>query len=234
MADITDLGVAAMQSMNNYYMASNTARENYEFSTALANQQNMWNYHMWQEQNAYNSPKAQMQRYVDAGLSPNLMYSQGNSGNSGSIPHMVSGEYHKETPQMTVGSLSSTVATWLGLAREMEALKTQKLENADLAGEVDAKRVIGMNKLFGENADVSVAARKGLKHKIRSYFDPFYAPDAKISAFYRDPLSYDVTYKNERGREKTLKNTYEQKMLDFFNADKVFHYITPLLRLLMK
>lgn len=32
-------------------------------------------------QNAYNSPKAQMERYREAGLNPNLVYSQGNPGN---------------------------------------------------------------------------------------------------------------------------------------------------------
>ena len=33
------------------------------------------------KQNAYNSPASQMQRYIEAGLNPNLMYSQGSSGN---------------------------------------------------------------------------------------------------------------------------------------------------------
>lgn len=36
---------------------------------------------MWNKSNEYNTPTAQMQRYKDAGLNPNLMYGQGNSGN---------------------------------------------------------------------------------------------------------------------------------------------------------
>lgn len=39
-----------------------------------------------EKQNQYNSPASQMQRYMDAGLSPDLMYSQGNPGSQTSIP----------------------------------------------------------------------------------------------------------------------------------------------------
>lgn len=36
-------------------------------------------------QNEYNSPAAQMQRWQEAGLNPNLIYGQGNSGNAGPV-----------------------------------------------------------------------------------------------------------------------------------------------------
>lgn len=42
---------------------------------------------MWNMMNEYNSPSSQMSRYAEAGLSANLMYGQGNSGNAGSMPH---------------------------------------------------------------------------------------------------------------------------------------------------
>jgi|GEM_PF-5050930 len=56
--------------MNN---ASNKkiARENREFSLE-----------MWNRNNEYNTPLAQMQRLKEAGLNPNLMYGQGTTGNS--------------------------------------------------------------------------------------------------------------------------------------------------------
>lgn len=41
---------------------------------------------MWGIQNAYNSPASQMQRFLDAGLNPHLIYGQGNAGNSSSTP----------------------------------------------------------------------------------------------------------------------------------------------------
>lgn len=44
------------------------------------------NLEMWNLANQYNSPKAQMQRYSDAGLNPNLIYGQGTSGNTSTLP----------------------------------------------------------------------------------------------------------------------------------------------------
>lgn len=46
----------------------------------LAQQQ--WIEQMYEKNNSYNSPAAQMQRLKDAGLNPDLMYSQGNVGNA--------------------------------------------------------------------------------------------------------------------------------------------------------
>lgn len=43
---------------------------------------------MWNLQNEYNTPAAQMQRYKDAGLNPMLLYSQGSSGNASSAPNV--------------------------------------------------------------------------------------------------------------------------------------------------
>ena len=52
----------------------------------LAREQQAFEQKMVQQQNEYNSPVAQMQRYAQAGLNPNLVYSQGNPGNQSSIP----------------------------------------------------------------------------------------------------------------------------------------------------
>lgn len=41
---------------------------------------------MWRIQQEYNSPSSQMARYQAAGLNPNLIYGQGSSGNSTSMP----------------------------------------------------------------------------------------------------------------------------------------------------
>ena len=62
---------------------------NYGFQKKLAAQQNEYNLNMWNLQNEYNSPQAQMQRLEDAGLNKALMYGQGSTGNAGNAPQMV-------------------------------------------------------------------------------------------------------------------------------------------------
>ena len=46
------------------------------------------NLQMWNQQNAYNSPAAQMKRLEDAGLNPNLAYGNLASGQAGSPPQL--------------------------------------------------------------------------------------------------------------------------------------------------
>ena len=53
---------------------------------ALQQQANQHEIDMWQLNNEYNTPSAQMARLKAAGLNPNLMYQLGNSGNSSSAP----------------------------------------------------------------------------------------------------------------------------------------------------
>lgn len=55
-----------------------------DHNMGLAKYQNDFNYKMWQENNAYNTPANQMARFKEAGLNPNLAYGQGSPGNSSS------------------------------------------------------------------------------------------------------------------------------------------------------
>ena len=65
---------------------------NYNYQKNLASQQNQYNIDMWKMQAEYNSPQAQMQRFQEAGLNPNLIYGQGNNGNMSQPPQMVTPE----------------------------------------------------------------------------------------------------------------------------------------------
>lgn len=60
------------------------ARETNQMQMDLAKYQADQNLNLWNLNNAYNTPSAQMERYKSAGLNPNLMYGQGSSGNSSS------------------------------------------------------------------------------------------------------------------------------------------------------
>lgn len=62
-----------------------------EYNMMLARYQNRENLAQWNRQNYYNLPEKQMQRLRQAGLNPDLMYSNGTVGNSMSSPEMTSG-----------------------------------------------------------------------------------------------------------------------------------------------
>jgi len=63
-----------------------TNHQSQKFSEKMYDRTRSDNLQFWDMQNEYNSPEAQMARFKSAGLNPNLIYGQGNSGNAGSIP----------------------------------------------------------------------------------------------------------------------------------------------------
>lgn len=58
------------------------------WESAESEKQRQWNLDMWNMQNAYNSPREQMERLRAAGLNPNMAYGSGNVAgiNAGSAP----------------------------------------------------------------------------------------------------------------------------------------------------
>lgn len=79
-AALIPLIVAGAQAVASGIAAHKQAKENRKLAQfqADANQQNI------DAQNAYNSPKAQMARFQEANLNPNLIYGQGTPGNQAS------------------------------------------------------------------------------------------------------------------------------------------------------
>lgn len=82
---------------------------------------------MWSQQNLYNSPEAQMQRFVEAGLNPHLIYGQGSSGNASSFPEYQASnlQYRYEAPQygaalQTILPTLMAVGTWMQQMRKSE------------------------------------------------------------------------------------------------------------------
>lgn len=89
MADSTAgaIGAAAVQTLGNYavQVAANKKQFKYQ-KQAMALQQD-YNKQLWDYQNAYNTPQAQMDRLLAAGLNPRLIYTSGqqSAGNAGPI-----------------------------------------------------------------------------------------------------------------------------------------------------
>lgn len=105
-------------------------------STILTNQANrqlaQYSYEqqkqMIAEQNEYNSPSAQMARYQEAGLNPNLIYGNISSGNQSQIA-----KYQAPTmqaPKIDMQSATSMASNILGLKQQLENIKKTENENS--------------------------------------------------------------------------------------------------------
>lgn len=114
------------------YQGSKTSKRNTDKTISankseaeLAYQRNL---EMWNLQNAYNSPAAQMARFKEAGLNPHLMYGQGTPGNAQAPPAYSPPDiqYKYEAPQYgaAIGSILPTlmsVGSWMQDMRLKEA-----------------------------------------------------------------------------------------------------------------
>lgn len=76
--NFTDKSVTGIAPKRADWSDSKTAQYNY----LLKQQEQAYNIDLWNLQNQYNSPAAQMQRYQDAGLNPNLIYQQQNTASA--------------------------------------------------------------------------------------------------------------------------------------------------------
>lgn len=82
--------ISAGAGLLSQYFGAQTAKQNTDRTIAenkrLADYQYSKELEMWNAANKYNSPASQMERFKAAGLNPNLIYGQGNAGNTATIP----------------------------------------------------------------------------------------------------------------------------------------------------
>lgn len=95
---------------------------------------------MWYEQNQYNSPLAQMQRFMAAGLNPHLIYGQGNPGNAQDVPRYQPPnlQYRYEGGQFGQAFASilptlMSVGTWMQNMRLSEAELSRRTTDTEKA-----------------------------------------------------------------------------------------------------
>lgn len=87
----------------------------------------------WHMQNAYNSPEAQMSRYKEAGLNPNLIYGQSNEG--GVVRSSSPGSWHPESP-IQGDELRNVVSSGYDAAIQQAQLNNLKTQNASMVAEI--------------------------------------------------------------------------------------------------
>ena len=75
-ANITNAGIARETNQTNVDIAESANRWNYQ----MFNEQNAWNYDQWLREIEYNSPKQQVQRYLEAGINPLWAMQSGDAG----------------------------------------------------------------------------------------------------------------------------------------------------------
>lgn len=126
--------------------------KDYASQYAIAKQANDQEIAMWNMQNEYNSPAAQMQRWKEAGLNPMLAYTQGSPGNATSAPgvHAPNVKINPDTVAIQqasaiLGSISQLADTAFGIAdKGMDLqLKANEVDMSNFENAVASQYLLG-------------------------------------------------------------------------------------------
>lgn len=115
-------------------------RQAYKRSKKLMELQNQFNIEQWERNNEYNTPKMQMQRYMDAGLNPNLIYGNGTNGNSSSPVESAGYQQvdpaHYDTTQAVMG-IQNAVNTYMQYQQMESNIRAQDAQSALYRSQAD-------------------------------------------------------------------------------------------------
>lgn len=152
---------------------------------------NDFQYKMWQENNAYNTPIAQMQRLMEAGLNPHLAYQSVSTGNSGSPSgggydvgasmKARQGAVNSQTQraQMILGAFDTAAGA---LQRFFDiAGQYQQFQSRQLQLDVD-KRIASLGGMYLQDGQLNTITNAGTLSPEQSLFFSRFAPQFIPSA----------------------------------------------------
>lgn len=111
--------------------------DNNQLQMDLWNQQKEYDYKMWQENNAYNTPQAQVQRLKDAGINPALALGNISTGESSStaggqsipVTHASRNENPAQEVAMKVQNLALLGKQFVDISKEHEETRALQMQN---------------------------------------------------------------------------------------------------------
>ncbi|QCS36962.1 DNA pilot protein [Tortoise microvirus 35] len=133
------------------------------------------NLEMWNRQNEYNSPAAQIARYKRAGLNPNLIYGTGtaSAGNASSSPQYTAARFQApRAERATVSPLRSTFDPYQAL-QIGQALALQKAQRDQISAQAEyTRQETKNNALNGLIKAEELAGRKLTNREKDALFEP--------------------------------------------------------------
>lgn len=171
-------GVSALSSLFGGLTQSKAQRSANETNIQLAREQMEWNEQMWNKQNEYNTPLAQMQRLKAAGLNPALMYSQGNVGNASDVKSYNRASVNPVNPYSGVQNAASVISQSIAAKQQLD------LQDAQIAqANAQTKYILAQADWY----DRLSAGRLGLWNSQRNWTDTREANDA-VRGMYLSPM----------------------------------------------
>lgn len=225
------LGELTSSLVNNLFSRSQ-AKQQFEYDKQMAALQNQYNIDMWNMQNAYNTPAAQMQRLVQAGLSPNLAYGQVSSGNATSAPDQTAPRQVAPSQQLNMRfNVASNLLNLINMGEKIqqERIRTRKMLDDSRKSSWQERL---LNLLF-ENRLAETAGKAALFGGEYIFGqggidDTGYPALEKYYSTYLDSNLKNIAQNigTSKAREEYTKSQklYQDMVNDWFKLDRIFNY----------
>lgn len=187
------------------------SQRNQMFQQGMSDMEFARNVQFWHMQNEYNSPKAQMQRFADAGLNPHLIYGQGTPGNAQGLVRYQRPDV--QAPMVANPQLGPAIGNTLSVLMEVglwsQDMERKELENnllrattpyrVDLTG---YQRDVARQNVYKSQADVASRMAEfqhlyGTPLKTDAPFD--YVPGRGYRAMQQEKLAADTRLRSLQG-----------------------------------
>lgn len=226
---LAGLGGNVFSSLTNYQA---TKKQN-ETQIQLAREAQQYDYDKWQELAAYNSPTNQMQRLRDAGLNPNLMYSQGNVGNMTQSPQARIPQIEAENPKINPMAMVQTLAAIPSMRRD-NAQADLMTQNASL---IKVKEDLERQKIIESEQKVINLMQQNINNqKLGKGFDLKNEWQGTLNAYQNLMLQEELKSKIQQAEQSAIKTEKDQILLDMEKTLKPYNLTTGdniILRLLL-
>lgn len=196
---------------NSAKVAKDTTRETNETNYAIAAEQRNWSERMINEQNQYNSPIAQKQRFEEAGMNPYMAMSAGNisAGNQTELP-----SYQRAEMQNPAGIIAQA-------SFQDGQLRLQSFQSAVMAaGQVvesmsklaDRDKTLLDNKFFRDNYENAIeqSNQQTISLRINNLKDQIESDRAKFELNLREKFGVPT----ENANLNLLRQEYWNKVAD--------------------
>lgn len=218
--------------------SAQATKANNRANLELAKYQYSQNLEQWHRQNEYNSPSAQMQRFKEAGLNPNLIYGQGSNGNATSSPQFESPRFDSVAP--SYNSIGAGIGSAIGLYNNLH-LQQKQIEEADARiSNYHANTELAKNKTLTEtwNKFISEYKASGLKASL-PYLSDFYRlrndnaqQQVNNNVIRATLLSQQASYMDEMIRQAKIRGDVQEELaLKMAKADLIAKQVQTRLNL---
>ena len=177
-------------------------KEQNEWNEKQAAKANEWNMQQWKRENEYNAPAQQMARLEAAGLNPNLMYAQGNTGTASKLT--------AEVPQGVAPAKVSNSLAYLSNAVIPVISMYQDLQNKSAQHNVQLKQAQLMDE------EIAGKALENIGKQAQNQILYANANQLAMTADYRfESSKYQLQSLQEKLRQQQLNNAILNKTSPF-------------------